>query len=117
MESIAQLVREHDEPELLERITVLGIAAHNSAAHRGLFVECSHGWIDDFSARLAAAAGNDVDELYVVGAATALVGAEEAALRVWIRRTGGEINADTIELRRHLLADAIARLGAGFDTL
>lgn len=117
MESVARLVRDHEEYELLERVTVLGVAAHNSAANRGLLAECSHGWIEDFSARLAAKSGGTHDDLYVVGAATALVAAAEASLRVWIRRTGGEITPDTIELRRQLLADAIAQLSAGFDTL
>lgn len=116
MASLADLVLEHDDVDLLERITVLGMAAHNSSAHRGLFQECSHTWVDDFSDQLSQKAG-DVDDLYVVGAATALISAAEASLRVWMRRTGGSITPRNLELRRQLLADAIRRLGAGFDTL
>lgn len=116
MGSLATLVREHDEFELLERITVLGVAAYNSAAHRGLFAECSHAWVEGFSVQLGEMAEGPHDELFMTGAATALIGAAEASLRVWIRRTGGEITPTTIELRRQLLADAIERLGGGFDT-
>ena len=116
MASLADLVLEHDDVDLLERITVLGMAARNSSAHRGLFQECSHTWVDDFSDQLSQKAG-DVDDLYVVGAATALISAAEASLRVWMRRTGGSITPRNLELRRQLLADAIRRLGAGFDTL
>lgn len=116
MRSLAKLVREHEEFELLERITVLGVAAYNSAAHRGLLAECSFGWVESFSDRLALKPADARDDLYVTGAATALIGAAEASLRVWIRRTGGEITPTTIELRRHLLADAIERLSSGFDT-
>jgi AcrR family transcriptional regulator len=117
MPALAALVMDEGNAELLERITVLGVAAHDSAAHRGLFAEASHAWIDDFSAQLGEMAEATPDELYVTGAATALVGAAEASLRVWIRRTGGEITPETVELRRQLLAEAINRLGTGFNTL
>lgn len=116
MSSLATLVREHDEFDLLERITVLGAAAYNSAAHRGLLAECSHAWVEDFSVLLAEMTEGTHDDLYMTGAATAVIGAAEASLRVWIRRTGGEITPATIELRRQLLADAIEQLGVGFDT-
>ena len=115
MESLARLVREDDDVELLERITVLGVAAHNSAAHRGLLAECSHTWVEDFSDRLAEKAQGIHDDLYVTGAATALISAAEASLRVWIRRTGASLTPRNLQLRRELLAEAIARLGAGFD--
>ena len=115
MASLARLILEEDHAELLERITVLGVAAHNSAAHRGLFAECSHTWIDQFSDELANKADGATDDLYAVGAATALISAAEASLRVWMRRTGGSITPRNLELRRQLLAEAIERLGVGFD--
>ena len=55
-------------------------------------------------------------ELYVYGAATALISAAEASLRVWIQRTDGELTPETLRLRQELLAQAIERLGAGFDS-
>lgn len=115
MQSLARLVLVDDDAELLERITVLGVAAHNSAAHRGLLAECSHSWVEDFSERLAEKADGVHDDLYVTGAATALISAAEASLRVWIRRTGGTFTARNLQLRRELLAQAIDRLGVGFD--
>lgn len=118
MASLARAVRENDDEHLLERITVLGVATLTSPSHRSLLHECSQTWIDGFAGRLRERLGDPaapLDDLYVVGAATALVGAAEASLRVWMARTGGEITPDTLALRQHLLADAIARLGVGFD--
>lgn len=118
MASLARAVRENDDEALLERITVLGVATLTSASHRSLLHECSQTWIDGFADRLRERLGDPeapLDDLYVVGAATALVAAAEASLRVWMTRTDGRITPDTLALRQQLLADAIARTGVGFD--
>lgn len=115
MASLARIVREHDDPALIERFTVIGLMAQASPAHHGLMHECAHEWIDGFVTSLPERIGRPVDELYAYGVATALIGAADASLRVWLGRTGGEITPDTIALRQQLLAEAIDRLGAGFD--
>ena len=115
MASVARAVRENDDESLLERITVLGVATLTSQSHRSLLHECAQSWLAGFAERLHERLGAQIDELYAVTAATALVAAAESSLRVWHRRTGGELNPRTLAERQALLADALELLGRGFD--
>jgi AcrR family transcriptional regulator len=119
MAALARLVREGEELPMIERFTVIGLTAMRSEGHHSLLHQCSREWLDDFAATLRSRIGGPddeaVDELYVYGAATALISAAEASLRVWIQRTDGELTPETLRLRQELLAEAIERLGTGFD--
>lgn len=115
MASLAQAARETDDVQLVERITVLGAAALSSENHRSLVHGCSQRWLDGFAARLHDRLDGEHDDLFIIGAASALVAAAEASLRVWMARTDGEITPTTLTLRQDLLADSIALLGRGFD--
>ena len=111
--AMAELARSFDDAEMLERFTVIGTMACRSEAHQSLVHACAQDWMEGFIAILRSRL--DVDELTLTLMAYSFIAAGEASLRVWMDRTGGEITPQTIVLRRELLADAIARLGAGFD--
>lgn len=115
MASLAEGVRVHEDELMLEKITVLGVATLTSESHHGLLHECSHRWLEGFATTLRERVTDQVEDLYFITAAHALVAAADASLRVWMSRTAGEINTTTLALRRELLADAIALLGRGFD--
>lgn len=117
MASLARVVRETTDLYLLERFTVIGLMALRSTTHKALLHTCASAWLETFVKVLRDRTGEveGVDDLYLYGAATALIGAAEASLLVWLARTGGEITPTTIALRQELLAQSIERLGAGFD--
>lgn len=114
MGSLAQVLRELDDMELLERFTVIGLMAHRSAHHKSLLHEATSEWLTGFVEQLGELV-EGADELWLHGAATGLVSAAEAACAVWITRTDGEITPTTLALHQELLAEAIDRLGTGFD--
>lgn len=115
MASLARAARVNEDLDLIERITVLGVATLTSENHRGLLHACSQRWLDGFADRLRDRVEGERDDLYMVGAAHALVAAAEASLRVWMQRTGGEVTPANLAVRQQLLADAIDQLGRGFD--
>ncbi|MEI2715029.1 MAG: TetR family transcriptional regulator [Nocardioides sp.] len=116
MATLADLARGDDDADLIELVTVLGLAALQSPSHAGLLQRCSREWHDDFVAKLRTQFGDDVDDLWLHAAATGLISAFEASTRVWFDRTGGELTPETLRLRRDLMADALDLLGAGFDS-
>lgn len=117
MASLARVVRETTDLHLLERFTVIGLMALRSTTHKALLHTCATEWLETFVEVLRDRTGEveDADDLYLYTAATALIGAAEASLLVWLERTDGAITPATIALRQELLAQAIERLGVGFD--
>lgn len=100
---------------ILERIAVLGAAGEHSPAARHLahdHVQAFVGWLGRW---LATRLGPDTEELYAVSLAAAVAAASEAALKVWVRRTGGRITPTSLQLHQDLLLQSIGYLRTGFE--
>lgn len=101
---------------ILERIAVLGAAGEHFAPARHLahdhvevFVEWLAGW-------LATRLEPGVDELYAASLAASVAAVAEAAQRVWVRRTGGDMTPRSLTVHRELLTHALLLLRSGFDS-
>jgi AcrR family transcriptional regulator len=115
MESLDHMADGVTDPELLERITVMGAMGEASPQARRMLREFTYEWLEWFETYIAARIGKDADDLYVSALATALIAASESAVRVWGRRTAGAITPQTIALFRDLLGQSLRLLQTGFD--
>lgn len=65
--------------------------------------------------RVAVTAGG-ADELYVHALAGSVISCGKAAMQVWFSRRGSDLSAESLAELRQLLIDAMALLGAGFNS-
>ena len=86
LDSALAVVTDPGDGDLLERIGVLAAAGEASPHARGLILVELHAWLDDLEAWLRRRLPAGSDDLYVATLASSLVGAAEAAFRVWLRR-------------------------------
>jgi AcrR family transcriptional regulator len=122
LDSALAVVTDPGDGDLLERIGVLAAAGEASPHARGLILVELHAWLDWFEGWLRRRLGPAVSDLYVATLASGLVGAAEAAFRVWGRRgstTGAGIPASPDADRSATLRDcftlAIGHLRTGLD--
>lgn len=93
LDSALAVVTDPGDGDLLERIGVLAAAGEASPHARGLILVELHAWLDWLEGWLRRRLGPDVTDLYVATLASTLVGAAEAAFRVW-QRGGRAIHPD-----------------------
>ena len=110
LDSALTVVTDPGDVDLVERIGVLAAAGEASPHARGLILVELHAWLDWLEGWLRGRLGPDVTDLYVATLASTLVGAAEAAFRVWLR-TGA---ADAPSLQESL-ATAIDHVRSGLD--
>lgn len=110
LDSALTVVTDPGDVDLVERIGVLAAAGEASPHARGLILVELHAWLDWLENWLRGRLGPDVTDLYVATLASTLVGAAEAAFRVWLR-TGA---ADAPSLQESL-ATAIDHVRSGLD--
>jgi AcrR family transcriptional regulator len=89
LDSALAVVTDAGDGDLLERIGVLAAAGEASPHARGLILVELHAWLDWLEGWLRRRLGPDASDLYVATLASTLVGAAEAAFRVWLRSTTG----------------------------
>ncbi|TLM85341.1 TetR family transcriptional regulator [Pseudarthrobacter sp. NamE5] len=65
--------------------------------------------------RVAVTPGGE-DELYVQALAGSVISCGKAAMQVWFSRRGADLSAESLAELRQLLIDAMALLGAGFNS-
>ena len=85
LDSAVAVVTDPGDGDLLERIGVLAAAGEASPHARGLILIELHAWLDWLEGWLRRRLGPDVTDVYVATLASGLVGAAEAAFRVWLR--------------------------------
>ena len=91
LDSALAVVSAPGDGDLVERIGVLAAAGEASPQARGLILVELHAWLDWLEGWLRRRLGPDLPDLYVATLASTLVGAAEAAFRVWLR--GGAVTA------------------------
>lgn len=99
---------------IMERVAVLGAAGEHSAA-RHLAHDHVQAFVDWLGRWLTTRLGPDTDEVYAVTLAAAVAAAAEAALKIWVRRTGGQITPKSLTLHRDLLVQSLTLLRTGFE--
>lgn len=127
LDSALAVVTDPGDTDLLERIGVLAAAGEASPHARGLILVALHAWVDWLEGWLRRRLGTDDDsgatDIYVATLASGLVGAAEAAFRVWLRQgatvpgAGAAASGDvdrTTSLRDCFTA-AIGHLRTGLD--
>ncbi|HET6967433.1 MAG TPA: TetR family transcriptional regulator [Ornithinibacter sp.] len=85
LDSALAVVTDPGDVDLVERIGVLAAAGEASPHARGLILVELHAWLDWLEGWLRGRLGPGVTDLYVATLASTLVGAAEAAFRVWLR--------------------------------
>ena len=85
LDSAVAVVTDPGDGDLLERIGVLAAAGEASPHARGLILVELHAWLEWLEGWLRRRLGPDVTDVYVATLASGLVGAAEAAFRVWLR--------------------------------
>jgi len=122
LDSALAVVTDPSDGDLLERIGVLAAAGEASPHARGLILVELHAWLDWFEGWLGRRLGPTVSDLYVATLAAGLVGAAEAAFRVWGRRgstssagTPASPDPDRSATLRDCFTLAIGHLRTGLD--
>jgi AcrR family transcriptional regulator len=133
LDSALAVVSDPGDVDLVERIGVLAAAGEASPQARGLILVELHTWLDWLEGWLRGRLGPVVPDLYVATLASTLVGAAEAAFRVWLRGTaptpdaggpasgdlpadaGAGVPASTALSLQHSLAAAIDLVRTGLD--
>lgn len=114
---LARRIEHPQRPEMVEMLIVLARANEQSPQARRIIREVLGawlGWFEEIIRERMERSGEPVDELEVTMLAGAMVGLAEAATRVWLRQTGGEITPETILEHRALLARGIRLIATGF---
>lgn len=123
LDSALAVVTDPADADLLEKIGVLAAAGDASPHARGLILVALHAWVDWLEGWLRRRLGSDATDVYVATLASGLVGASEAAFRVWLRRldasTGAGATAsdpvDPTTSLRYCFAAAIGHVRTGLD--
>lgn len=116
MDSLERMAAGETEPALLERIAVMGAMADASPQARAMLQEFAHEWLGWFEGYIRERVGPEAEEYYVTALATSVFASTQAALRVWVRHTGGVITPETVQAFQNLLAHGLHLLRTGFDT-
>jgi len=115
LDSAVAVVTDPGDGDLLERIGVLAAAGEASPHARGLILIELHAWLDWLEGWLRRRLGPDVTDVYVATLASGLVGAAEAAFRVWLRcgpaAAGAGATADAIDGSASLRGSFTAAIG------
>ena len=113
LDSALAVVTDPGDTDLLERIGVLAAAGEASPHARGLILVALHAWVDWLEGWLRRRLGADATDVYVATLASGLVGASEAAFRVWLRQTatasGAGVTASDVVERTTSLRDCFSR--------
>ena len=123
LDSALVVVTDPGDTDLLERIGVLAAAGEASPHARGLILVALHAWVDWLEGWLRRRLGPDATDVYVATLASGLVGASEAAFRVWLRQVATRSDAgmtasdvvDRTTSLRDCFAAAIGHLRTGLD--
>lgn len=123
LDSALAVVTAPGDGDLLERIGVLAAAGEASPHARGLILVELHTWLDWLEGWLRRRLGPDLTDVYVATLAAGLVGAAEAAFRVWVRwgattsDAGGRACADVDDPAslQACFAAAIGHVRSGLD--
>jgi hypothetical protein len=122
LDSALAVVTDPGDGDLLERIGVLAAAGEASPHARGLILVELHAWLDWLEGWLGRRLGPTVSDVYVATLASGLVGAAEAAFRVWVRRastsgagTPASPDVDRSATLRDCFTVAIGHLRTGLD--
>ena len=110
LDSALAVVTDPGDVDLVERIGVLAAAGEASPHARGLILVELHAWLDWLEGWLRGRLGPDATDLYVATLASTLVGAAEAAFRVWLR--GGAAAGPSLQAG---LTTAIDHVRTGLD--
>lgn len=115
LESMLAVVTTPGDVELVERIAVLAAAGDSSPHARGLILIEVHAWLDWLEVWLRGRLPPGTDDLLVATFASTLVGAAEAAFRVWAREQGEARGAADAPSLRATLEAALGHLRTGID--
>ena len=123
LDSAVAVVTDPGDEDLLERIGVLAAAGEASPHARGLILIALHAWLDWLEGWLRRRLGPDVSDIYVATLASGLVGAAEAAFRVWLRcgtapadaGTPAAVDVDGTASLRDCFSVAIGHVRTGLD--
>ena len=113
LDSALAVISNPSDVELLERIAVIARAAEVSTHARGLCLVELHEWLDWLEGWLRGRLPEGTDDLVIATTASTLVGAAEAAFRVWARAAATP-GADPLDLRS-TVTTALDLLRTGLD--
>ncbi|GAA4399408.1 mycofactocin system transcriptional regulator [Fodinibacter luteus] len=115
LDSALAVVSDPGDVELVERIAVIAAAGESSPHARGLILVEVHAWLDWLEDWLRQRLPPGSGDLFVATYASTLVGAAEAAFRVWARgaRDGGAADHPSL---RAALAVTLGHLRTGLDS-
>jgi AcrR family transcriptional regulator len=123
LDSALAVVTDPADADLLEKFGVLAAAGEASPHARGLILVALHAWVDWLEGWLRRRLGTDATDVYVATLASGLVGASEAAFRVWLRQLDastdvGATASDAVDPTtslRDCFAAAIGHVRTGLD--
>ena len=120
LDSVVAVVTDPGDVDLLERIGALAAAGEASPHARGLILIELHAWLDWLEGWLRRRLGPEVTDVYVATLASGLVGAAEAAFRVWLRcGTSADAGTTAVDPGASSFHDcftaAISHVRAGLD--
>ncbi len=109
--SLLSVVDDPTDLDLVERVGVLAAAGEASPHAKALILGELHAWVDWFEGWLRGRLGPEPSELQVATIASAVIGAGEAALRVWSRHAVDGSSSPTPTFHASF-AEALGHLGA-----
>ncbi len=102
LDSAVTVITDPGDVELLQRIGVLSAAGESSPHARGLILVEAHTWLDWLEEWLRRRLPPGADDLLVATYASTMLGAAEAAFRVWAKAPSGELSATVARALDHL---------------
>lgn len=102
LDSALAVVSDPGDVELLQRIAVLATAGESSAHARGLILVEMHAWLDWLEGWLRRRLPPPTDDLLVATYAATMLGAAEAAFRVWAKDPAEDLAATLARVFDHL---------------
>ncbi len=113
LDSAVAVITDPSDVDLLERIAVIARAAEVSTHARGLCLVELNAWLEDgLEHWLRDRMPVGTDDLRIATTASTLVGAAEAAFRVWARAAAAGVEAPVL---RDVLASALDLVRTGLD--
>jgi hypothetical protein len=100
--TLSRMRTDPGDVELLQRIGVLSAAGESSPHARGLILVEAHTWLDWLEEWLRRRLPPGADDLLVATYASTMLGAAEAAFRVWAKAPEGELSAAVARALTHL---------------
>ncbi len=102
LDSAVAVITDPGDVELLQRIGVLSAAGESSPHARGLILVEAHAWLDWLEEWLRRRLPPGTDALLVATYAATMLGAAEAAFRVWATSPTGELSVTVARALTHL---------------